>query len=115
MSRLEAAHEAHDQASRSASSSSSSAPYPGYPSGRSWDEASGRLGTGKTMFRNTIPGAAVRSEAFHVAIVTPVIHCCLGGLETSLRGEVINQAGASIRGLYAAGEVIGGVCSPSLG
>jgi len=82
--------------------------WPAYPSGKSWDDASGPTGSGKKYYHNVIPGSQVSSEPFHVAIITPVIHYCMGGVEVNEKSECIGDAGA-IPGLYAAGEVAGGV------
>merc|ERR1712187_881197 len=84
-------------------------PFPAYPSGKSWDEASGPTGSGKKFFHNIIPGSAVKSEPFYVAIITPVIHYCMGGLEIDVDSACIGANGKAIPGLYAAGEVAGGV------
>merc|ERR1712060_827877 len=74
------------------------------------DEASGKTGSGKKFFHNIIPGSAVKTEPFYVAIITPVIHYCMGGLEIDTDSAVIsNSTGEAIPGLYAAGEVAGGV------
>merc|ERR1711933_216526 len=54
-------------------------------------------------------GSAVKTEPFYVAIITPVIHYCMGGLEVDTNSLVVNAEGKSIKGLYAAGEVAGGV------
>ena len=43
------------------------------------------------------------------AIITPVIHYCMGGLEIDEDSAVVAQSGKAIPGLYAAGEVAGGV------
>jgi len=43
-----------------------------------------------------------------VAIVTPVIHYCMGGLEIDQYSRVIKN-GKGVNGLYAAGEIAGGV------
>merc|ERR1711933_154063 len=48
-------------------------------------------------------------DAFHVAIVTPVIHYCMGGLEINDDSEVLGSGGNVIGGLYAGGEAAGGV------
>merc|ERR1719497_277191 len=48
-------------------------------------------------------------EPFYVAIITPVIHYCMGGLEITREGEVYNSKREVIEGLYCAGEVAGGV------
>merc|ERR1712232_124885 len=76
--------------------------WPAYPSGKSWDAASGPTGSGKKFYHNIIPGSAVKTEPFYVAIITPVIHYCMGGLEVTADAEVIGGRGV-IPGLYAAG------------
>merc|ERR1712196_457727 len=45
---------------------------------------------------------------FYVAIITPVIHYCMGGLQTTVDGECI-KGGKALPGLYVAGEAAGGV------
>merc|ERR1711939_712530 len=74
----------------------------------SWDEPSGPTGSGKKFYHNVIPGDKVATQEFYVAIITPVIHYCMGGLEVTAEAEVISNRGA-IPGLYAAGEIAGGV------
>ena len=50
------------------------------------------------------------TEAPYYAIeVEPVIHHTMGGIKINARAEVVNQNGKAIPGLYAAGEVTGGV------
>jgi flavocytochrome c len=48
-------------------------------------------------------------DQFHVSLVTPVLHFCMGGLEITPDGEVLGRDGRPIPGLFAAGEVCGGV------
>lgn len=49
-------------------------------------------------------------DIFHVAIMTPVLHYTMGGLEIDPESRVLNGADhAPIPGLFAAGEVAGGV------
>jgi len=48
------------------------------------------------------------NDEFNVAIVTPVVHYCMGGLEVQADASVVGKNG-NIVGLYAAGEVMGGV------
>merc|ERR1712032_416670 len=83
--------------------------WPAYPSGKSWDEPSGKTGSGKKFYKNAIPGAAVKNEPFYVAIITPVMHYCMGGLEIDKNSNVIGSKGEPVPGLYAAGELAGGV------
>ena len=48
-------------------------------------------------------------DFYHVGFITPVIHYCMGGLEITTKAEVMSKEGTVIPGLYAAGEVMGGV------
>jgi len=106
---LEETHEAHYQAAKKTEKDPDGGSFPAYPSGKSWDEASGKTGSGKKFYHNVIPGAKVTTEPFYVAIITPVIHYCMGGLEIDVDSAVVNGDGQAIPGLYAAGEVAGGV------
>merc|ERR1719195_2006742 len=106
---IEQTHEEHYQAGKKPEKDPEGGPYPAYPSGKSWDEASGKTKSGKKFYHNIIPGSAVKSEPFYVAIITPVIHYCMGGLEIDTDSAVVNATGEAIPGLYAAGEVAGGV------
>merc|ERR1711953_812608 len=106
---LEQTHEEHYQAAKKTEKDPDGGPFPAYPSGKSWDEASGKTGSGKKFYHNIIPGSKVKTEPFYVAIITPVIHYCVGGLEIDTDSAVVNTNGQAIPGLYAAGEVAGGV------
>merc|ERR1719284_1268044 len=103
------ATEEHYQASKKTEKDPDGGPHPAYPSGKSWDEASGKTGSGKKFYHNIIPGSKVATEPFYVAIITPIIHYCMGGLEITPKAEVCGANGNPIQGLYAAGEVMGGV------
>merc|ERR1712023_181353 len=102
-------HEQHYQAAKKTEKDPDGGSFPAYPSGKSWDEASGPTGSGKKFYHNIIPGSAVATEPFYVAIITPVIHYCMGGLEIDEKSRVFNSKKQIIPGLYAAGEVAGGV------
>merc|ERR1712176_535365 len=106
---LEQTHEEHYQAARKTEKDPDGGLYPAYPSGKSWDAASGNTGSGKKFYHNIIEGSAVKTEPFYVAIITPVIHYCMGGLEINVDSAVVSKSGKPIAGLYAAGEVAGGV------
>jgi len=60
---------------------------------------------GKKFFHN-LPFDV--KDVFHVAIVTPVLHYCMGGVEINSSCAVTGPKGA-IKGLWATGEVCGGV------
>lgn len=60
---------------------------------------------GKKFFTN-VPFDV--NDFFHVSFVCPVVHYCMGGLKVNEAGEVMDKENV-IPGLYAAGEVAGGV------
>merc|ERR1719222_106079 len=109
LSVLETTHDEHYEAAKKTEQDPDGGSWPAYPSGQSWDEASGKTGSGKKFYHNIIPGSAVKTEPFYVAIITPVIHYCMGGLEIDEDSACVNAQGKAIPGLYAAGEVAGGV------
>merc|ERR1712146_308673 len=102
-------HEQHYQAAKNTEKNPDGGSWPAYPSGKSWDDASGPTGSGKKFYHNIIPGSQVATEPFYVAIITPVIHYCMGGLEVTADAECINGKGEVIPGMYAAGVIAGGV------
>merc|ERR1711965_1137995 len=101
-------HQQHYEASQKTAENPDGGSWPAYPSGKSWDEASGKTGSGKKFFHNVLPGDKFAAEPFYVAIITPVIHYCMGGLETTVKGECVRN-GKALPGLYVAGEAAGGV------
>merc|ERR1711920_955928 len=106
---LEQTHQDHYDAAKKTEKDPDGGSWPAYPSGKSWDEPSGKTGSGKRFYHNIIPGSKVATEPFYVAIITPVIHYCMGGLEIDVDSAVLGANGKPIPGLYAAGEVAGGV------
>jgi succinate dehydrogenase/fumarate reductase flavoprotein subunit len=102
-------HETHYQAAKKQEKDPDGGSFPAYPSGKTWDEPSGKTGSGKKFFHNIIPGSAVSAEPFYVAIITPVIHYCMGGLQCTTDAECIDAQGKVIPGLYVAGEAAGGI------
>merc|ERR1712228_886872 len=110
LSVLEETTELHYQAAKKTEKDPDGGSWPAYPSGKSWDEPSGKTGSGKKFYHNIIPGSAVKTEPFYVAIITPVIHYCMGGLEVDVDSAVLDtKTDKAIPGLYAAGEVAGGI------
>merc|ERR1719413_256678 len=75
-------------------------PYEAYGGGKSWDT------WGKKFFHN-LPLSV--DDGFHVAIVTPVIHYCMGGLKINADAEALTADGKVIGGLYSSGEAAGGI------
>ena len=81
VSRLEESMEAHCQATLKTAKDSDGGLLPAYPSGKSWDEASGKTGSGKRFHHNVISGADFSAQPSYVDIIAPVIHYRMGGLE----------------------------------
>jgi len=75
-------------------------PHEAYGGGKSFDV------WGKKFFHN-LP--LETNDQFHVGVVTPVIHYCMGGLKMNADAEILQSNDAVIPGLYAAGEAMGGV------
>lgn len=65
----------------------------------------GKDSFGKTRF----VGVPESEEEFYVGTVVPVLHYCQGGLAIDVHGHVLDKNGELIPGLYACGEVAGGV------
>ena len=97
---LEASFNEYNAIAEKAAKDPEGGSYEAYPSGKSWDTF------GKKFFHN-YPFSM--NDNFHVSIVTPVIHYCMGGLEIDGNGACIGKDNKVIPGLYAAGEVSGGV------
>merc|ERR1712203_382475 len=79
----------HYEAAKKMEKDPDGGPFPAYPSGKCWDEPSGKTGSGKKFYANCLEGSKVKSEPFYVAIITPVIHYCMGGLLTTPDGEAV--------------------------
>jgi len=75
-------------------------PYEAYGGGKAWDK------WGKKFYHN---GPMKVQDEYHVAIVTPVIHYCMGGIKMNDGAECLDKSDKVIPGLYCAGEVMGGV------
>merc|ERR1719492_498453 len=75
-------------------------PFEAYGGGKCYDK------WGKKFFHN-LPLEA--NDVFHVAIVTPVIHYCMGGMKINGDAESMDEDDKVIGGLYSAGEAAGGI------
>lgn len=68
----------------------------------------------KTYFPNPDFSVDAASGPFYTGVVTPALHYCMGGVEIDDDARVLKQhgqgqAGKAIVGLFAAGEVVGGI------
>merc|ERR1712050_140295 len=75
-------------------------PYEAYGGGKSYDK------WGKKFFHN-LPLEA--NDAFHVGVVTPVIHYCMGGMKINADAQAMGSGDKILEGLYATGEAAGGI------
>merc|ERR1712151_967971 len=100
MANIEATFKTYNELAEKQAKDPENGPYEAYGGGKSHDK------WGKKFFHN-LPLEA--SDSFHVAIVTPVIHYCMGGLKISPDAEAMGAGDKVIGGLYAAGEVAGGI------
>ncbi len=65
-------------------------------------------GTDTAFGREDMP-RDLSTGPYYAVEVTPAIHHTMGGLVINTNAEVVNNAGEVIKGLYAAGEVTGGI------
>ncbi|TVY20510.1 Fumarate reductase [Lachnellula arida] len=61
---------------------------------------------GKKFFTN---GPVDINDDFHVAVMEPVLHFTMGGIEINDQAQILNSEGKPFDGLYACGELAGGV------
>ncbi|KAI1949842.1 Osmotic growth protein [Ophidiomyces ophidiicola] len=61
---------------------------------------------GKKFFHN-LPFSI--DDTFHVAVMEPVLHFTMGGIEINDKAQVFNQDGKPFDGLFVCGELAGGV------
>merc|ERR1712193_475995 len=97
---VEAAFKEYNENAEKQEKDPNGGPYEAYGGGKSWDK------WGKKFYHN-LPLAT--NDAFHVAIVTPVIHYCMGGLKIDEDSQVLGAGDKVIGGLYCGGEAAGGV------
>ncbi len=61
---------------------------------------------GKKFFQN---GPVNVDDTFYVAVMEPVLHFTMGGIEIDDKAQILNKEGKPFDGLYACGELAGGV------
>ncbi|RDL33177.1 Uncharacterized protein BP5553_08616 [Venustampulla echinocandica] len=61
---------------------------------------------GKKFFHN---GPLDINDDYHVSVMEPVLHFTMGGIEINDKAEILNSEGKPFEGLYACGELAGGV------
>jgi FAD-dependent fumarate reductase len=69
-----------------------------------YEDELGRTSFGKWSLKEVMPDSVV-----YVGRVTPVVHFTMGGVVIGNNAEVLDSSGKAIPGLWAAGEIAGGV------
>merc|ERR1712166_231276 len=64
---------------------------------------------GKHPIKRNSPTVLPEKGTYYVGVVQPVLHYTMGGLAVDTSGRVMDTKSAPMRGLYAAGEIMGGV------
>merc|ERR1719387_2690544 len=100
LANIEATFKSYNEIADKQAKDPDAGPYEAYGGGKSFDA------WGKKFFHN-LP--LETSDSFHVAIVTPVIHYCMGGLKINTDSECLGANDKVIGGLYSAGEAAGGI------
>lgn len=59
--------------------------------------------------KKTLPVTFSTEDKLYFATITPVLHYTIGGVEINSDAQVLNKDKKPIPGLYAAGEITGGV------
>ena len=109
VSRLVESIEAHCQATLKMDQVSVGGLLPAYPSGKSWDEASGKTGSGKSFYHNVISEADFAAQPSCVEIIAPVIHYRMGSLEIDEDSAVKGLGLKPVPDFCVTEEVVGGV------
>ena len=70
-----------------------------------------KKGTGDEMGRPTCMDDHRLDEGgpYYATLMTPSVHHTMGGVQINEKAQVINNSGKVIPGLYAAGEITGGI------
>merc|ERR1719359_2562923 len=89
---VEATFKAYNEIAAKQEKDPQNGPYEAYGGGKSHDT------WGKKFFHN-LPLSA--DDSFHIAIVTPVIHYCMGGMKINPDAEALTEDDKVIGGLYS--------------
>merc|ERR1712228_421147 len=95
LANIDATFKAYNEIAAKQAKDPDNGPFEAYGGGKSWDT------WGKKFFHN-LPLEV--NDSFHVAIVTPVIHYCMGGMKINGDAESLGAGEKVIGGLYSAGE-----------
>ena len=60
-------------------------------------------------FGKNVFGTKIETAPYYAVIEKPSVHHTMGGVQINTEAQVLNESGEPIEGLFAAGEVTGGV------
>merc|ERR1712137_135792 len=100
LANIDATFKSYNEIAEKQTSNPDAGPYDAYGGGKSHDK------WGKKFFHN-LPLDV--NDNFHVAIVTPVIHYCMGGMKINADAQAMGAGDKVLEGLYATGEAAGGI------
>ncbi|GHV63880.1 flavocytochrome c [Spirochaetia bacterium] len=73
------------------------------------DEFNAGVDSGKDRLGRTLWKIKIDTPPYYAGARIPTVHHTMGGLQINTQAQVINKSGQVIPGLYAAGEVTGGI------
>ena len=73
------------------------------------EEFNKAVDAGNDPFGRTLFDQKIDTAPFYAAKRVPTVHHTMGGIQINTKSEVLNAEGNVIPGLYAAGEVTGGI------
>eukprot|EP00914_Ancora_sagittata_P010819 GHVO01021107.1.p1 GENE.GHVO01021107.1~~GHVO01021107.1.p1 ORF type:complete len:477 (+),score=71.61 GHVO01021107.1:38-1468(+) len=62
-----------------------------------------------TFEKKAFPHVFTENEHFYIAYITPTLHYCMGGIAINAQAQVMASDAKKVPGVFAAGEVTGGV------
>merc|ERR1719242_809483 len=98
LSNIESTFKSYNDTAEKQAKDPDNGPYEAYGGGKSWDQ------WGKKFFHN---GPLDVSDAFHVGIVTPVIHYTMGGLKMNPDAEILGEGDKAIGGVHGSNRLGG--------
>ena len=81
-------------------------PYPAFANDKSWDETSGKAGSGKKFCHSVILGTDSTAQPSIAAIITPVIHLCVTVWKLMKIWQTWDQIRSQFQSLYTADELL---------
>jgi urocanate reductase len=73
------------------------------------EEFNKAVDAGNDPFGRTLFNQKIDTAPFYAAKRVPTVHHTMGGIQINMKSEVLNAEGNVIPGLYAAGELTGGI------